>query len=113
MDERVYVREFVQNPMTGAVVARQRVVKVFDATWLASVQRRATPGTLGALFYAQGRPTAAELRGPERASLRDLPSALVVLMVFLAWLRKDLVRGPLMRANLLRLNSPARRNQAQ
>jgi hypothetical protein len=112
-DERVYVREFILNPMTGATVARQKVVKVFDATWLESVRRRSTPGSLGALFYAQGRPTIAELRGPERASLRELPAALGVLVVFLAWLRKDFIRGPLIRGNLLRLNSSARRNQAQ
>jgi hypothetical protein len=112
-DERVYVREFVLDPLTGATVARQKVVKVFDATWLASVRRRSTPGSLGALLYAQGRPTIVELRGPERASLRDLPAALAVLVMFIAWLRKDLVRGPLIRGNLLRLNSSARRNQAQ
>ncbi len=113
MDERVYIREFTLNPLTGATMARQRIVKVFDATWLASVQRRSTPGSLGALFYAQGRPTITALRGPESASLRELPAAFVVLMAFLAWLRRDLIRGPLIRANLLRLNSSARRNQAQ
>jgi len=111
--ERVYVRDFIFNPMTGATIARQRVVKVFDATWLDSVRRRSTPGSLGALFYAQGRPMSAELRGPERASLRELPAALAVLVMFLAWLRKDLIEGPLIRGNLLRLNSSARRNQAQ
>jgi hypothetical protein len=112
-DERVYVREFILDPMTGATVARQKVVKVFDATWLESIRRRSIPGSLGALFYAQGRPTTAELRGPERAPLRELPAALVVLVTFLAWLRKDLIQGPLIRGNLLRLNSSARRNQAQ
>jgi hypothetical protein len=112
-DERVYVREFILDPTTGATIARQKVVKVFDATWLESVRRRSTPGSLGALFYAQGRPTIAELRGPERASLRELPAALGVLVMFLAWLRKDLIRGPLIRGNLLRLNSSARRNQTQ
>jgi len=113
MDERVYIREFALDPVTGAMVARQKMVKVFDATWLASVRRRATPGSLGALFYAQGRPTITVLRGPERASLRELPAAFVVLVMFLAWLRRDLIRGPLIRGNLLRLNSSARRNQAQ
>ena len=112
-DERVYVREFILNPITGATVARRKVVKVFDATWLESVRRRSTPGSLGALFYAQGRPTVSEMRGPERASLRELPAALAVLLVFLGWLRKDLVQGPLIRSNLLRLNSSARRNQIQ
>jgi len=112
-DERVYVREFVLNPMTGALVARQKVVKVFDATWLDSVRRRSTPGSLGALFYAQGRPATAEPRGTERSSLRELPAALAVFVMFLAWLRKDLIQGPLIRGNLLRLNSSARRNQAQ
>jgi|GEM_PF-1077442 len=112
-DERVYVREFVLNPVTGATVARQKVVKVFDATWLDSVQRRSRHGSLGALFYAQGRPATAELRGTERASLRELPAAVAVLVMFLAWLRRDLVHGPLIRGNLLRLNSSARRNQAQ
>lgn len=112
-DERVYVREFALNPVTGATVARQKLVKVFDATWLASVRQRSTPGSLGALFYAQGRPSVVVLRGPERASLRDLPTACLVLFTFLAWLRRDLVRGPLIRGNLLSLNSPARRNQAQ
>jgi hypothetical protein len=113
MDERVYVREFALNPVTGDTVARQKIVKVFDSTWLASVRQRSTPGSLGAMFYAQGRPSVVVLRGPERASLRDLPTALVVLFAFLAWLRRDLFRGPLIRGNLLRLNSSARRNQAQ
>jgi len=113
MDERVYIREFALNPLTGATVARQKIVKVFDATWLESVRRREMSGSLGALFYAQGRPTITVLRGPERAALRELPAALVVLALFLAWLRRDLIRGPLIRGNLLRLNSSARRNQAQ
>jgi hypothetical protein len=113
MDERVYIREFALDPLTGATVARQKIVKVFDATWLASVKRRSSPGSLGALFYAQGRPTFTELRASERASLRELPAAFVVLVMFLAWLRRDLIRGPLIRGNLLRLNSSARRNQTQ
>jgi hypothetical protein len=113
MDERVYVRDFALDPMTGATVARRRVVKVFDATWLASVRRRATPGSLGALFYAQGRPMIAEPRGTERASLRELPAALAALAMFIARLRRYLIRGPLIRGNLLRLNSTARRNQTQ
>jgi hypothetical protein len=112
-DERVYVREFVVNPASGATVARQKTVKVFDATWLESVRRRSTPGSLEAMFTAQGRPVVVTLRGPGRVSILNLPAALLVLCVFLAWLRRDLGRGPLIHGDLLRLNSAARRNQAQ
>lgn len=110
-DERVYVREFAANPVTGAIVARQRTVKVFDSTWLRSVRGRTAPGSLEALLLAQGRPVAVAMQGPGRTLLRELPALLPILCALLAWLARDRGAGPLIRGILLRLNGVARRSQ--
>jgi len=110
-DERVAVREFLADPETGAIVARDRTVKVFDSTWLSSVRRRAVPGSLEAMLYAQGRPVVVAIKGPGYELVRELPIAFLVLCWLLAQLGKDLGPGPLIRGNLPRLNSAARRDQ--
>ena len=88
-DERVYVREFLTNPATGAFVERQRRVKVFDAAWLASVERRAGPGSLGALLLAQRRPVMVALRGPESPLFHELPVGLLVMLAFLGMMGRS------------------------
>ena len=110
-DERVAVREFLANPETGAIVARERTVKVFDSTWLSSVRRRAVPGSLEAMLFAQGRPVMVAIRGVGYVLVRELPIAFLVLCGLLALLWRDLGLGPLIRGNLPRLNSAARRDQ--
>jgi hypothetical protein len=110
-DERVYVREFVTNPATGSFLERQRRVKVFDSGWLASVRRRAGPGSLGALLLAQRHPVLVALRGPESSLLRELPIALFVMLAFLGMMGRERGVGLLIRGILLRFNGVARRNQ--
>jgi hypothetical protein len=110
-DERVYVREYSQNPATGTIDARLRRVKVFDETWRKGLRKRADAGSLEALLFAQGRPVAAAIRGPGRALFRELPVTLGVLLALLALLARDLGLGPLIRGNLLRSTMVARRNQ--
>ena len=110
-DERVAVREFLANAETGAIVARERTVKVFDSTWLSSVRRRAVPGSLEAMLFAQGRPVMVAIRGVGYVLVRELPIAFLVLCGLLALLWRDLGLGPLIRGNLPRLNSAARRDQ--
>jgi hypothetical protein len=113
-DERVYVREFAANPATGAIVARPRAVKVFDARWLQSVRDRAPAGSLEALLFAQGRPVAVALRKPGRTLLRDLPMTVLAALLLLATAARDvgLVR-PLIRWDIVRFNGAARRSQVQ
>jgi hypothetical protein len=110
-DERVYAREFVTNPVTGAFVERQRRVKVFDEAWLSSLRQRAGPGSLGALLLAQERPVAVSLRGPVSALLPELPICLLVMLSFLGMLGRERGVRPLIRGILLRFNGVARRNQ--
>jgi hypothetical protein len=110
-DERVRVREYVSGDAAGAIVSRQRTVKVLDSAWLQSIGRRAGPGSLESLLYAQGRPVAVSMRGAGFGLLRELPIVLLVLSALLAWLGRDLGLGPLIRGNLLRLNGEARRDQ--
>jgi hypothetical protein len=110
-DERVVVREFLANPETGAIVARERTVKVFDSTWLSSVRRRAVPGSLEAMLFAQGQPVIVAIKGPGYVLVRELPIAFLVLCWLLALLGRDLGLGPLIRGNLPRLNNAARRDQ--
>jgi hypothetical protein len=110
-DERVTIREFSITASSGVVTARLRSVKVFDESWRAGLKTRAAEGSLEALLYAQGRAVGVGLRGPGRALFRELPVTLAVLIALLALLARDLGLGPLHRANLLRSNVMARRNQ--
>jgi hypothetical protein len=110
-DERVAVREYLSNDATGVFVERLRTVKVFDTAWLQGVRRRAQPGSLESLLYAQGRPVTVSVKGAGFGLLRELPIVLLVLCALLAWLGRDLGLGPLIRGNLLRFNGAARRDQ--
>jgi hypothetical protein len=110
-DERVVVREYVSNDAADALVARLRTVKVFDTVWLRGIGRRAEPGSLESLLYAQERPVSVSIRGAGYDLLKELPIVLLVLSALLAWLGRDLGLGPLIRGNLLRLNGAARRDQ--
>jgi hypothetical protein len=117
-DERVYVREFLIDPASGRFVAVDRRVKVFDSAWLAACLRRAAPGSIEELLAAQERAVAVGLRGSARPLARELPSAILVVALFFAWLarapearRKGWIRAPLMKSVILRLNAAARRNQ--
>jgi hypothetical protein len=110
-DERVYVREFSANPVTGVTVSRLRCVKVFDETWRKAVRRRAEAGSLEALLFSQGRPVASAVRGSGRTLFRAFPVTLGVLIALLVLLARDLGLGPLIRTNILRSTVVARRNQ--
>lgn len=112
-DERVYRRDYLVDRSTGVIQARLRTVKVFDLPWLASVVSRPVPGTVEALLIAQRRPVAAAVQGPAGPLSRSLPFTIVVFCALLALLGKDLGLGPLIRGNLWRLNSEARRDQVQ
>jgi hypothetical protein len=110
-DERVYVREFAVNPVAGTIVPETRMVKVFDSTWLSAVLRRAAPGSIEGLLVTQRKAVAVAYRGQVRNLLRELPIALLVVLVFSAspgWVRRA---APLMKSVLLRSNGAARRNQ--
>jgi hypothetical protein len=114
-DERVYLREFAANPATGAIVATLRMVKVFDSAWLANIRGRAVAGSLEALLFAQGRPVAVVLRKPGRALLKDLPMTVLAALLLLATAARDmgLVKRPLIRFDVVRFNSAARRRKVQ
>ena len=110
-DERIYEREYLLDQSTGVVQARLRTVKVFDASWLAAAVSRPAPGSVEALLLAQGRPVAAAVQGPAGPLSRSLPFTIIVFCVLFAVLGRDLGLGPLIRDNLWRLNSEARRDQ--
>ena len=109
-DERVYEREYLIGP-GGDMLSRLRTVKVFDATWLASVLRGSRPGSLESLLLAQGRPVAVVLRGPSSTLLREMPLSLLVMAALLMWMARDRAAGPLIRSIQVRFNGAARRNQ--
>ena len=110
-DERVYRREYIVDPSTGSIQARMRTIKAFDSPWLASVISMPAPGSLEALLAAQGRAVAAAVQGPAGPLSRSLPFTMLVFCALLALLGRDLGLGPLIRGNLWRFNSEARRNQ--
>lgn len=110
-DERVYQRDYLVDRSTGVIQARLETVKVFGSPWLASVVARPVPGTVEALLIAQNRPVAAAVQGPAGPLSRSLPFTIVVFCALLALLGRDLGLGPLIRGNLWRLNSEARRDQ--
>jgi hypothetical protein len=110
-DERVYVRDYLISPEEGRIQARQKTVKVFDSTWLSSVRLRSRAGTLEALFFRQGRPVAAAMRGPGWQLLLDLPALLGAVGALLFLLIRDGGVGPLIQSILLRFNRRARRNK--
>lgn len=110
-DERVYEREYLLDQSSGVIQARLRTVKVFDSPWLAAAVSRPAPGSVEALLAAQGRPVAAAVQGPAGPLSRSLPFTIIVFCVLFALLGRDLGLGPLIRDNLWRLNSEARRDQ--
>jgi hypothetical protein len=111
-DERVTVREYASDPSTGSLAARLRTVKVFDTAWLQGLRRRAVPGSLEALLYAQDRPVDARVRTGGGRFPKDLPAVILALVVLGAWVGRGRGLGPLIRAAMMGLNGAARRNEA-
>ncbi|HUI72561.1 MAG TPA: hypothetical protein VL354_18720 [Spirochaetia bacterium] len=109
-DERVYRQEYLVDPDSGTIHARLQTVKVFDQTWLASVKADPVPGSVESLLLAQGRPVAAEIRGPTGLLAGELAFVALAFCAFLVLLGKDLGAGHLIRGSLWRLNGEARRN---
>jgi hypothetical protein len=112
-DERVYLREFSTDPLTGRIAADLRTVKVFDDNWLGAVLRRAPPGSIEGLLLAQRGAVVVAPRGQLRGLLRELPLAILVMVVFSAWFVRERGTAPLMKFVHLRFNGAARRNQVR
>jgi hypothetical protein len=110
-DERVTIREYLTDRATGAIAERRRTVKVFDAVWLAGVRRRALPGSVEAMLFAQPRPVMVALRGPGGLLLPAVPALVWAVLVLLAGVAEGRNRRPLIRSLYLRFTMAARRNQ--
>jgi hypothetical protein len=110
-DERVYVRDFGQDPVSGSLAAEKRTVKAFDSAWLSSALRGPAEGSVEGLLFAQGRAMAVAFRGQVRTLLREIPVALIMIYILWSWFAREPGAAPLMKGVLLRFTTGTRRNQ--